>query len=306
MTEAIGSDRKKILVCGTGAMGSLFSALLTARGHEVNIFGTWIEAMKTIASDGIEVFRDGEVIFRSYPIPTLNELPAGYRADLALILVKTYQTVSLLERLSGLDQTIPILTLQNGAGNKEVIENLIKNPIFAGVTNIGANLRKAGVVNWVGDGGTILPDQRIYRQVFTDNDRFPLKLNFIPDTTEAIWEKLLINAAINPLTAIYGIKNGELLKKGEPRERMFAVIRECLSLTSESMDEDQFTRTLAKIDQVLRATAKNTSSMLSDVSRGGETEIESITGAIIQEAEKQGKHAPMNRSVYGDVLRLKK
>lgn len=300
------SEIKKILVCGTGAMGSLFSVLLTARGHEVNIFGTWTEAMKTIASDGIAVYRDDEVIFRSYPIPTYKVLPAGYQADLVLVLVKTYQTGSLVKRLAGIDQNIPILTLQNGAGNKELIESLVGNPTFAGVTNNGANLRSAGEVNWVGDGGTILPDQWILRDVFTENDSLPMKLSFEIDTTEAIWEKLLINAAINPLTAIYGIKNGELLKNGGPRERMIVIIRECLSLKLEPVDEFVFDRELAKIDQVLRATAGNTSSMLSDVSRGGQTEIESITGAILREAKKQSKPTPVNQSVYADILRLNK
>lgn len=51
----------------------------------------------------------------------------------------------------------------------------------------------------------------------------------------------------------------------------------------------------AALEEVARRSGDNTSSMLQDVLRGVPTEVDSINGKIVEEAEKQDFPAPINR-----------
>lgn len=294
----------KLLVCGTGAMGSLFSGLFSASGHDVTVLGTWDAALERISSKGLRLFRGDELLFQTQPLRVIRAASGSVGYDLVLVMVKTYQTAGLLPRLSGLRSEIPILTFQNGFGNKEVISTGLKNNVLAGVTNIGATLIDPGVVKWVGDGGTTLPDESVLRLIFGQSWRFPIKTSFVINTDQAIWDKLLINAAINPITAIYSVKNGELLREGKARDRMRSIATECAVVGNMIGMVTDLEGVLERLDVVLKATADNRSSMLSDVFRGSLTEIDSITGAVIKVGRSVGVATPENERVYTEVKAL--
>lgn len=294
----------KVLVCGTGAMGSLFSGSLSAAGHDVTVLGTWNAALDRISTQGISLFRGDELLLQTDPLRTFRSVNASDRFDLVLILVKTFQTVDLLPRLMDLPGITPLLTFQNGYGNRERISANLPNEVWAGVTNIGATLIGPGEARWVGDGGTIMPDLPILREMFGDGWKCPIMTHFVQDTNRAIWDKLIINAAINPITAIYKVKNGELLRPSEARDRMLAIANECAAVAVGMGLEIRLAEILDRLDQVLGATSDNRSSMLSDVLRGGRTEIDSINGAVIQAGRSVGVDVYENERVLAEVKRL--
>lgn len=285
-------------------MGSLFSGLLSASGVDVWILGTWHDALKTIGNQGVRISRSGATLFQSHPLPASSTFPDEVAFDLVLILVKTYQTVSLLHNLDGLNPRTPILSLQNGAGNRELIQAEVINPVSAGITNLGAHLIEPGMVEWTGDGGTILPGGEINRQIFDRNSPINNITYFTDQIDEAIWRKLVINAAINPITAIYSIKNGALLNQNEARRRMGEIISECHAIGMQNGYTERLDQTFARVDEILRATASNTSSMLSDILRGGLTEIESISGAVIAEGRRLSIPTPANLWAYHKIKAL--
>jgi len=287
-------------------MGSLFSGLLSASGVEVQILGTWQDALKKMESEGVRISRSGTTIFQSHPLPAFSLLPDGATYDLVLILVKTYQTANLLHRLAGLDHDTPILSLQNGAGNRDLIQSGLSNPVSAGVTYLGARLVAQGMVEWTGDGGTILPEGEIFRKIFDRDSLSKFITHFTDQIDEAIWRKLVINAAINPVTAIYSFRNGELLVENEARQRMGDIISECHAINVRKGFSDSLDQTLERVDEVLRATADNTSSMLSDILRGNPTEIESINGAVITEGRRLRIPIPANLRAYHEIKALEK
>ena len=285
-------------------MGSLFAGLLSASGVDVWILGTWQDALKKIESQGVRISRSGATLFQSHPLPTSSSLLDGVAFDLLLILVKTYQTVSLLHNLDRLNPRIPILSLQNGAGNRELIQAEVTNPVSAGITNLGARLVEPGMVEWTGDGGTILPECEIFRQIFDRNSPIKNITHFTDQIDEAIWRKLVINAAINPITAIYSIKNGALLGESEARQRMGEIISECHAIGVRNGYTERLDQTFDRVDEILRATAGNTSSMLSDILRGSLTEIESISGAVIAEGRRLRIPTPANLRAYHEIKTL--
>jgi len=61
--------------------------------------------------------------------------------------------------------------------------------------------------------------------------------------------------------------------------------------------------TLAKVEASMQQTSRNTSSMLQDVQAGRQTEIDWISGAVVQLAEKHGLEVPLNRMLR-DLVRF--
>jgi 2-dehydropantoate 2-reductase len=111
------------------------------------------------------------------------------------------------------------------------------------------------------------------------------------DREREIWRKVLVNAAINPVTADHGIPNGRLLL--DPyRGQALQLLDEALSVAQ--AEGVRFTDTDAQRElwRVVRATSDNRSSMLQDLDRGRRTEIDSISGAILDLGRQRGLSLP--------------
>jgi 2-dehydropantoate 2-reductase len=113
-----------------------------------------------------------------------------------------------------------------------------------------------------------------------------------------LWGKLVINAAINPLTALLRISNGKLLVIPEVHELMAEAAREAAIVAARRGVKLPYADPVTAVEDVARKTAANTSSMLQDVLRGTPTEIDAINGAIVQAAEKLGVPTPVNRMLW--------
>ena len=110
-----------------------------------------------------------------------------------------------------------------------------------------------------------------------------------------IWSKVLINIAINPIAAITGKTNGELLKDG-----MFETCTEVMlegakvaRLEGVSLGDDN--TLIDNLRSVLEKTKDNMCSMLQDVRLGKPTEIQFLNRMIVNKAEKYGLFTPLNQ-----------
>jgi 2-dehydropantoate 2-reductase len=112
-----------------------------------------------------------------------------------------------------------------------------------------------------------------------------------------IWSKLLINAAINPLTAILHLKNGELLNYVETREIMQSTAEEGARIAKAKKLTLKWVDPFAQVERVCQATAENYSSMLQDILNHKRTEIDFINGAIVREGESVGIPTPINSTL---------
>jgi 2-dehydropantoate 2-reductase len=119
-----------------------------------------------------------------------------------------------------------------------------------------------------------------------------------PDANALLWGKLVINAAINPLSALLGVPNGELLARREARALMAAVAREAASVAVAQGIGLPYPDPVVAVETIARRTATNRSSMLQDVRRGAPTEIDAINGAIVQAGAQTGVPTPINRTLW--------
>jgi 2-dehydropantoate 2-reductase len=124
------------------------------------------------------------------------------------------------------------------------------------------------------------------------------------NTDALVWAKLVINAAINPLTAILGITNGELLQRPSARALMGACAQEVVRVAHALHIRLPYQDAVGQVEKVSKETAQNHSSMLQDIGRGAPTEIEAINGEIVRRAERLGVDTPVNYTLWQLVKAL--
>jgi 2-dehydropantoate 2-reductase len=123
------------------------------------------------------------------------------------------------------------------------------------------------------------------------------------DIMPALWGKLAVNAAINPLTAIDNIPNGALAEK-HYQQQIQTVIAELVKIAkSEGLSLDNDTL-LQRVNQVISLTATNYSSMQQDIQHQRLTEIDAINGYLLQLAQHHDVELPVNQSLVAQVKRL--
>ncbi|KAL8965747.1 MAG: hypothetical protein Q9197_006348 [Variospora fuerteventurae] len=129
-------------------------------------------------------------------------------------------------------------------------------------------------------------------------------VGFAPtDLLQLQMEKLAVNAIINPLTALMGCLNGDLLQRTSISRVMRLLLAE-ISIVIRSLPELQgvpnvntrfdIRRLEAQVLGIAEKTASNKSSMLQDISQGRLTEIEYINGYIIRRGEEAGIRCVLN------------
>ncbi len=198
----------RIAVIGTGALASIYAARLA--GHaEVCMFGSWPEGIAAIRESGVHVVEpDGRLWRADVPVCSAADLeapdaPRGY-ADIALILVKSYQTPRAAEWARQLLATEGLaVTLQNGLDNYQaLVDEVGEGSAAVGVTYNGAMLLAPGEVRHVAHNPTYLgqtPDnaERIeaLAEVF---ERAGFETEVGSDIEARLWGKAVVNAAINP------------------------------------------------------------------------------------------------------------
>jgi 2-dehydropantoate 2-reductase len=125
-----------------------------------------------------------------------------------------------------------------------------------------------------------------------------LSTTVVRDIEERVWEKAIINAAINPLTALWRVPNGQLLNTPEQREVAGRLAHEAHAVAIAKGMHLVFDDPMAAVAAICNVSATNRSSMLQDVERGRPTEIDSINGVIVNEGRRLGVATPYSEMVW--------
>lgn len=289
-------ERLNVLIAGTGALAHLFAARLSLAGSSVKMLGTWPEGIDAINAGGIRL-GDAET---GIPARATADPAECAGAWLALVLVKAWQTERAARQLKVcLADGGIALSLQNGLGNREILADALgAERVELGSTTTGATLLGPGHVRPGGEGVISLGANPALRPLITlfEQANFPIKIT--PDVDALIWGKLAVNAAINPLTALLGVSNGELLCRPSARALMQAAAGEVVAVAAARGVQIPSDDPAAVAEDVARRTAHNRSSMLQDIQRGAPTEIDAICGAVARAGDDTGVPVPVNRTLW--------
>jgi 2-dehydropantoate 2-reductase len=288
-----------VVVHGAGSLGTLVGGLL-ARAHDVTLVGR-DPHVSAVQDEGLRV--DGVESVAVSPDATTDG--TGLSGDLAIVTVKAFDTEAAARELAtGTFETV--LSLQNGMGNEEALAQSLSCPVLAGTTTHGALLATAGAVEWTGRGEIVLgpwhsgamePARRVARAF----ENGGLAVTVEEDMQARLWEKLAVNAAINPVTALARIENGKLVS-GPASDCAQEAAREVATVArAEGVDLSE-ERAVTRAREVAEATATNQSSMYQDVAAGRRTEIDAICGFVCERAADAGLAVPVNRTLR-DLVR---
>ena len=195
------------------------------------------------------------------------------------------------------------LTIQNGLGNYEtLVEHLGAERVAVGVIYVGAQLLNSEL-RATGPGKVELgrPTAAASRAKLDDLGRLlragGMDVTVVDDAWPAVWRKVVTNAAVNPLTALIGRTNAELLTDAVASRVADGIAREVARVATASgvrIGEDEAVKQWRAMAAL---TGANRSSMLQDVEAGRPTEIDAISGAVAREGERHGVAAPLNQAM---------
>lgn len=298
-----------VAVVGGGSLGMLFAVHLQRIQHKRLVLYTRTQQQ---ASD---INRRG-ITFTSTLGETLS-VPMNAKSwtkrrgdvwDLLLLTVKqTHLTSAFIEDLAQLiTRDTFVLCFQNGLGHLEKLQSKIKKgKWFTAVTTEAALKTNMAEVSHTGTGKTIIGnDEGGHLSSVVDlltAAGFSVELS--NHIESIIWDKLLINAVINPLTAMLRVRNGELSKRSEWRNLMRTLLEEGLSV-SRKLQIKTADHLFDQLLSVCKQTANNQSSMLQDVLAGRQTEIDYINGSIVRLAQQLNVKVPVQHAVWRMVKGL--
>lgn len=290
----------KVAVVGPGALGCLLAARFSLAGLDVCLVDYLPHRAALLHRRGI-LLRSPQGAVEAVPVPV--GLAAQVEpVDLVILTVKAHQTgVAALSLPLLLAPGGMALTLQNGLGNLEAMAGVLgPECLLAGVSILGVTRLGDGEVVLAGLGptsvgapaGSLAPQDKI-DEVVELFRRAGLPCEVRGDIEAALWEKLLVNVGINPLTALLRVKNGALLDLPSAWEVAVAAATEARAVASKSgihLKVDPETR----LQEVCTATAANRSSMLQDIEAGRKTEIEALNAQVASRGAALGAPAPVN------------
>lgn len=280
-------------------MASLFAAKLASAGITVTMLGTWSDGLQALKKYGVRlVEHDGQD--RTFKVNVTNNPIECGGISYALVLVKSWQTKRAAGQLAiCLPEDGLALTLQNGINNqKALLDVLGSERVALGVTTTGATLLDPGRVRPVGEGKVSLGEHSRIKPLSDMLRKAGFDVEILADTEGLLWGKLVINAAINPLTALMGVQNGELLSRPAARSLMGSTALEAASVAEGLGITLPYIDAVTAVEKVAESTSTNYSSMLQDVLRGTPTEIDSINGAIASIGEQIKVPTPINRTLW--------
>ena len=284
----------EIVVFGAGSLGTLIGgALAREPSTSVTLVGRTPHVDAVRESD-LEV--TGELETTVTPAATTDG--RELEADLVIVTVKSFDTAGAAETLAtGTYDTV--LSLQNGMGNEETLATRLDVPVLAGTASYGAILREPGRVECTGIGEVVLGPREGGRSGRADRigDLFAaagLETTVTDDMPRRLWEKLAVNAGINPVTALSRTENGAVLE-AEGNDLARAAARETARVARSSDVRLSNREALAALERVASETAANTSSMHQDVRAERRTEIDAINGYVVDRALEAGLEVPTNR-----------
>jgi 2-dehydropantoate 2-reductase len=279
----------RVAVVGPGALGCLFASLLTEGGLEVVLVDHRPERAARLLREGIHI-QDarGGPARRLRPRATADVLEVG-TVDLVMVCTKAQDTPAAAAGLGALvGPDTQVWSVQNGLGNLETLVTAVgEGRALGGTTAQAACWDRDGALLHAGEGPTRVGEPRPAvepgpraRAVAVALGSAGLPIEAVADVRREIWAKLLVNASLNPVTALARVPNGALCERPGLWQAAEALLDEALQVAAAQGYTFSRAEALARLEEVARRTATNRSSMLADVLAGRPTEVDALSGAL--------------------------
>jgi len=302
-------NQPRVVIVGPGAIGCLFACLLARSGFRVSLLDKYPGRARLLSERGISLEEGG---ISRIKIPVFAE-PGSVidDCDVLIVCVKAFDTrAAVRHAMSLVKNGTTVVSLQNGLGNLEAIaEHVPPGRVVCAVTGHGATSLAPGSVRHAGSGITrvapfVAEGMHRARAVAEIIGSAGLEAESLPDVETVRWSKLIVNAAVNPLSAIHNVPNGSLARDPELLEYMRLAAGEGQRVAVSKGVGLLYADAASETERVCRETAGNLSSRLQDVRRRRRTEIDAINGAIVRTGSDLGIATPVNAELTDAIHRI--
>ncbi len=308
------SQPLRVLVAGSGALGSVFGGFLCRAGFDVTLLGR-APHMSAIAARGLRI--DGiwgdHLVDGLDTATTVATLSGSY--DAILLTVKSFANREMSESIRPfLHDEGFVISLQNGLGNVEAAESVFGAKRTLGARVIfGAEVTAPGRahVSVIADPNAVGSlDSRVGADARREQaarawagrfDDAGVPSAYTDDLPTRLWAKVLYNAALNPLGALLGAHYGALPERPESKAIMDDVIEEAFRVAIADgaafpwKSPDEYRREF--YERLVPATYNHRPSMLQDLEAGRRTEIAAINGEVVRRGAIHGFATPVNETL---------
>ncbi|WP_417224715.1 ketopantoate reductase family protein [Amphritea sp.] len=293
-------------ILGAGAIGLLWASKLEKAGHQVSLILHTPEKLAHYRQVGGFTLTDETNTEHFNPPAALADNDESITH--LLVTTKSFAVTAAFASIqSRLSDSSRILLLHNGMGpQQQLAANHPQLEIWAGSTTDGAYFERPWQLIRAGIGATQIGrlsdtgNEQLYQALTAADDQ----LSLATDIQSVLWRKLAINCAINPLTALYNCRNGELIKYTDRRAAMAQLCKE-VDDVAHALGITLFERKLMEQAwDVAELTGENYSSMQQDISHQRPSEIETITGYFCAIADQASIPVPANQLVLEAIRGL--
>jgi 2-dehydropantoate 2-reductase len=313
----------RLAVVGAGAIGGYVGACLARGGCEVTLIARRAH-LEAIQDHGIRVFgADDE--FLVHPRAT-DDIGAVTDADVVFLGLKAYSLPEVADALHrALRPGVPVIAGQNGIPwwyfqrrpgpyRDLVLESVDPGGIITQVIDpasvIGcvvycaAEITEPGVIRHVEGKRFSLgePDGTVSdrcREISRAFHAGGLRAPVAPRLREQIWLKMIGNASLNPVTTLLGATLGQLGRSPAALRLVREMMEECGAVATAL--GIQLPITIERRLEAAVEVGEHRTSMLQDRLAGKPLELDCLTGALIEIAERVGVDVPQTRAVH-DLL----
>lgn len=281
----------QIGVVGGGAIGLLTAFYLQGQGHAVTLYVRRTDQMRGLLDQGLRVLPHNHRVFVQ-----VNLIEDVCEQDIIFICTKQPSLPIVIEVLEQKSIRNPIVFLQNGMGHIDFIQNL-SAPVAVGVMEHGAIKNHDTLVRHTGRGKLNIAPLTM-NQEEVEQWRQALSTKWFPIYIEKDWFnmlalKLIVNAVINPITALFQVRNGEIIENPylmNLAKQLCGEVSQVLHLSYEHQWE--------RIAQIAYSTRQNISSMAKDIEEQRQTEVEAILGYLLTQATS---YKPIIQMMYESI-----
>lgn len=292
----------RICVIGCGAVGSIFAGHLAKAGEaEVWAYDVWKEHVEAVRTQGLRLSGAAELTVRLNATNDAGELP---HCDYGIVATKSIHTHAAMAQVArAFDDRSAVASVQNGAGNEEIIAEHVKH-VIRGTTFPAGHIIAPGHAGfdikgdtWIGPFEPAPTPMSRVEELAGFLTRSGMNTVALKDARGAQWSKLIFNAATNAVGALTQLHHGAGTRF-PPTGRLF----EDLIVEGEAVARKMGITLHGDPRQLVQkgasAPGKHRASMLQDVLAKRQTEVDFLNGAVAQWGEKLGVPTPLNKALW--------
>jgi len=294
----------RIGVLGAGALGCVYGAFLSQK-NDVVMITTSDEKAEIFKKQGIELENDKGI--RVFKVDAVKNGTKTEPFDILIVLVKGMQTETAIKTaLPMIGGNTLVLSLQNGMGNEEILAKYVNTDnLLQGVARFNSVLKGVGRIYQGAEGVTNIGSQtasldkaELIAKVFTESG---LSATATKDIRRTIWSKLFANATMNPLTFIFGCRNGFLGENENAWALLEALVREMVAVANGGGYDFDAEKILENMKVSCKTYGSGMTSMAQDRIKKAVTEVDYINGSIVREGKRVGVPTPYHEAIVNIV-----